>query len=325
MSWWRGDDQVHDDPDVDLIGAAAVCLHFMAMSWCARNLTDGRVPKARVQKLKGGDDPQALTDLLSDHSDFGGGKPWWVEVDGHYQIRNYLKYNPSRNDVLAARTRSSERVEKWRNGRGTNEPGNGACNGVTDDITNAGNNATVTGAPVPSPRDPDPDPPAKAGEDARRADSLVDDDADDESEQGGVAKSMPKFKPADFERFIEAFPASGRKKACDAWDALRPSPAVLAEIDRSLAPYSGQKYSAEDRSLFCGPSVYLNQRRWQDDDPFPAFTRAMSERNGSTRAPAIRGSPLQQRDQIVANMPDHVKARLAAGEAKIAAERAGQQ
>jgi len=65
-----------------------------------------------------------------------GNAPFWYEVEGGYQIRPYLKFNPSKEQVLKERAASSERVGRFRNG---------ARNAVTNAVTNA----SVTPAPVP--------------------------------------------------------------------------------------------------------------------------------------------------------------------------------
>ena len=62
MPWGRVDDTFHSHPKVTSIPAeirmAAVGLHWMAISWCNAQTTDGKVP-AHVIAALGGNDEQA--------------------------------------------------------------------------------------------------------------------------------------------------------------------------------------------------------------------------------------------------------------------------
>lgn len=109
MPWVRIDDHFDDSEDIDQMSAEAIALHVCGTTWSARNLTDGFIPAARVKKLPGGVDgvPPAL---------LGGEKPWWVAVESGYQIRSFLKYNPSAETVQAERDAAKERMQRLRSG-----------------------------------------------------------------------------------------------------------------------------------------------------------------------------------------------------------------
>ncbi|MEQ1936528.1 MAG: hypothetical protein ABL962_21975, partial [Fimbriimonadaceae bacterium] len=107
MPWVRTDDRFHEDPDLDYLSPEAVCLDKCAISWCSLNLTDGFIPSMRVTKLHGFSS-EAIVLLTTACAP--GNKPWWIEVDGGYQIRSYLKYNPSREQVLSDRASGKERA-----------------------------------------------------------------------------------------------------------------------------------------------------------------------------------------------------------------------
>ncbi len=149
MTWVRFDDQFHDDPDLyefDLSGDA-VCIHVCGTTWCAANLTDGRIPIGKVSKLHRGENVAAVQELVR--------AGWWVETDGAYIIRSFLKYNKSREQVLGERVATQKRVDKWRNGSPSNGVtdgvGNGGCNGVTHAVTHTVGNGACNTAPVPVP------------------------------------------------------------------------------------------------------------------------------------------------------------------------------
>lgn len=98
MPWVKFDDGFDDEPEIDNLSDSAVALYFTATTWSSRNLTDGFIPFGRVRKLPGGSE-SAAEELCN----CGGDKPWWIRVEGGYQIRSFLKYNPSAAEVEAQR------------------------------------------------------------------------------------------------------------------------------------------------------------------------------------------------------------------------------
>jgi len=114
MPWLRTDDRFDDDADLDFLSEGAVALNLCAGTWSSRNLTDGFIPEARVRKLFGYS--EAAVKLLLEAA-APGNKPWWIKVEGGYQIRNFLKYNPSAEQVRTERQRASERMQRARGPR----------------------------------------------------------------------------------------------------------------------------------------------------------------------------------------------------------------
>jgi len=105
--WAKFDDHFDDDPDGDIVGGMGICLFICAITWASRNLTDGFVPAARIPKLAGGGDPDAMTGLTDART------RWLVPVEGGYQIRSYLKYNKSKQQVLEDRQKEAQRQRDW--------------------------------------------------------------------------------------------------------------------------------------------------------------------------------------------------------------------
>lgn len=98
-----------DHPKVDALSDAAYRLHTQALLWCSRTLTDGHVPEDRVRRLVPTFKPAALRELLA------GDKPMWVPAaGGGYTIHDYLDWNDTRDEVLAAR----EHIRKVRSAAG---------------------------------------------------------------------------------------------------------------------------------------------------------------------------------------------------------------
>jgi hypothetical protein len=160
MAWAAIDDAILDNGKIGRAGALGLLLHTAAISWCARNLTDGRLPKHKVACLlnlsgvyvaPGNDagvpmrtrsarkcrtrapDVQAISAHLA-------ALGLWHDRGEEWEIHDYLTYNPSRVQVLARRAASRARVQKHRAGGG----GNAGCNAVGNAVTN-------DASPSPSP------------------------------------------------------------------------------------------------------------------------------------------------------------------------------
>ncbi len=167
MVWARIDDAILDNPKIAKVGVYGFALHIAGITWCSRNLTDGLIPFARVQSLLplnrvniDRQNPLALEDGGSSISGDTGldvhtiatklvEAGLWADTDDGYEIHDFLEYNPSRVEVLAAREKTRGRVQKHRSRK---------RNGVTNDAVTAlhpsGNgvsNAPVTPHPVPVP------------------------------------------------------------------------------------------------------------------------------------------------------------------------------
>lgn len=110
MPWVKITDTFDDDVDLETMSAEAVALFLCGTTYCARKLTDGFIPKARAERLPFSS-KQAISMLCE------GKNPWWVKVEGGYQVRSYLRYNPTKERVLADRAAGAERVRRMRGGQ----------------------------------------------------------------------------------------------------------------------------------------------------------------------------------------------------------------
>jgi len=153
MAWAKLDDKFDDDDETIEMSDNAIALHVCAMTYCSRMETDGFVSTARAKRLRGGR-MGGIKELLQYR--------WWVEVDGGYQLRSFLKFNPSkaeRNETRAETAkRKAEYDERRRNARRaalqTEPPTNG--NSVTTNVTPSVSNSESNGSPVPSRPVPSP-------------------------------------------------------------------------------------------------------------------------------------------------------------------------
>lgn len=107
MAWFKVDDNFYDHPKVDELSLEAVGLWTLCGTYCAKQLTDGRIPTRRVYKLGGSED--SIAELI----DAG----MWDEAEDGYQFRNWGEYQPTRDDVESAREAARERKRKQRRGK----------------------------------------------------------------------------------------------------------------------------------------------------------------------------------------------------------------
>jgi hypothetical protein len=98
------------DPGLAAIRDEAFRIYILAISYSAQQLTDGFVPHHICNMI-----PSSLDEPLR-------AQPWlplveaglWLEVEGGYQIKGYLKHNKSRAEIEAGRAKNAERVTKHR-------------------------------------------------------------------------------------------------------------------------------------------------------------------------------------------------------------------
>jgi hypothetical protein len=234
MSWARLDDAILDNPKIIAAGPLGFALHVAAITWCARNLTDGFIPKRRVAQLLDLASLQvsertkvrilhAVTadDVAADLARIG----LWHDHGESWELHHFLEYNFSRAQVLHRREKALDRVNKHRHL---------ACNAVT--------NAAVTRLPGPGPV---PVP--------RETLSLTPFAQGDRS---------PKSHFADF---WATYPRKRHKPAAlRAWQVVK-GDAQLAAV---VAGVERWKTSAQwDEGYVEDPATFLRQRQWEDDPP----------------------------------------------------------
>jgi hypothetical protein len=98
------------DPGLAGVPDEAFRVYVSSISYAAQQLTDGFVPRhVAVMLTSNLDEPLAA-------------EPWrpliegglWLEVEGGFQIKGYLKHNKSKAEIEAARSKVAERVTKHR-------------------------------------------------------------------------------------------------------------------------------------------------------------------------------------------------------------------
>lgn len=125
MGWVRIDDGFPQHPKVAKAGPLGIAMQVAALCYCNRYLTDGFIPRGVVPGLL---NLEGIAVHTWDGELFGGGEDatWqlvvadlieaglWEEVEGGYRIHDYLDYQPSRQQVLAERQKTAERVRRHR-------------------------------------------------------------------------------------------------------------------------------------------------------------------------------------------------------------------
>lgn len=111
MAWVKLDDQMPRHPKVRALSDRAFRVYVTAMCETSEFLDDGYVTATQVRDMKG--TPKVVAELIE--ADL-------FHVDGvGYQIKNYLRRNPSRKQVEQRRSDAAERIRRHRETRGVTE------------------------------------------------------------------------------------------------------------------------------------------------------------------------------------------------------------
>lgn len=110
MSWIKLDDQFSINDKVLAAGKDGRELHISALCHCGRNLTDGFIDARMVRQLAAMFEVYDWETAVDALLDVG----LWIEVEGGYEIANYLEFNPTRAKVEAQREARAERQARWR-------------------------------------------------------------------------------------------------------------------------------------------------------------------------------------------------------------------
>lgn len=110
MSWLKLDDSFFRNPKVREVDAAARLLYLAALCYCGAQLTDGHVSTRSLPLLAIDADVDDVDALAAQLVAAG----LWHAVAGGYQVHDYLAYNPSREQVLAARAAARARMAAHR-------------------------------------------------------------------------------------------------------------------------------------------------------------------------------------------------------------------
>jgi hypothetical protein len=140
--WVKLDDDFPDHPKLTALGADECWLHVCGICYCNRYLTDGFIPDGVIERLARIPDPQASMLSLVEAG-------LWHLCDKGCTVHDYLKYQPSREEMEAKRLDlHDKRVLAGSKGglatkrRARSDPANGVAKAAS---------AKQTGSPVPVP------------------------------------------------------------------------------------------------------------------------------------------------------------------------------
>jgi hypothetical protein len=117
MPWLKVDDKFTDHPKIAGLSDAAFRLHMCGLTYCARHLTDGRVPANEVPRLVRRLRKAAVDELIREGI--------WREMRPFdkleaYEIHDYLQWNDSKEHVMEKRDAWAERQRRAREARKAN-------------------------------------------------------------------------------------------------------------------------------------------------------------------------------------------------------------
>jgi len=154
MVWFKIDDGFYDHPKVEELlagrhGADAIALWTLAGAWCARQLTDGAIPAAKVARLGIPKHAQGAAELVR--------AGLWITTETGYRFHGWAEMQPLREDVTANRRAAAGRQRKHRNASVT--PHVTRDTSVTNSVSHTPVTASVTpllARAFPDPTRPDP-------------------------------------------------------------------------------------------------------------------------------------------------------------------------
>ena len=107
MAWFKVDDKLHSHPKVLGVSLRAMGLWVKAGSWCADQLTDGHIPRAALALLNATTtDARALVTA-----------GLWLETDGGWRFRDWVDYQPTKDQVEKRRAEDAQRKAEARAAR----------------------------------------------------------------------------------------------------------------------------------------------------------------------------------------------------------------
>lgn len=112
MTWLKTDDGYYDHPKIRALTLAEYVLHHGGQVLCARLETDGVITRDQIDLLvrKGLRNPTRVVKSLVEQG-------LWIEVEGGWQIHDFLDYNPSRAQKKKEREDGARRQRESRERR----------------------------------------------------------------------------------------------------------------------------------------------------------------------------------------------------------------
>lgn len=110
MTWVKIDDKFYDNPTNRALGPAGRDLFIAGLTYCAKGLTDGAIPKVDLPLLLA--QAQAKRSTVEKLLEAGR----WLDLGDRFEVAEYLTYQLSKERVLADRERARKKKQRQRAG-----------------------------------------------------------------------------------------------------------------------------------------------------------------------------------------------------------------
>lgn len=104
MTWFKLDDRFFDNPKIAALSDAAQLAYIKGGTYCARELTDGFIPFRKAREYA---TPKVIKELVPG---------LWETCGEGFKVHDYLKYNPTREQVQTERDAAKRRMFALRSG-----------------------------------------------------------------------------------------------------------------------------------------------------------------------------------------------------------------
>lgn len=108
MTWVKIDDKFYDNPTNRSLGPAGRDLFIAGLTYCAKGLTDGVIPKCDLPLLLA----QAQAKKATVEKLLEAGR--WLDLGDRFEVVEYLTYQLSKERVLAERERARKKKQRQR-------------------------------------------------------------------------------------------------------------------------------------------------------------------------------------------------------------------
>lgn len=150
MGWVRISDDFYDNRKFNRLTALGDSAWVRGLAYCNRNLTDGFIPTRTARSLV---DTTGLSASPMDAVAELVAEGLWEEVEGGYQVHDYLDYQLSAEHIRSRAEANRERVRRFteRKKREAEPVDNPADNADANALANGGSNGPATPYPNPNP------------------------------------------------------------------------------------------------------------------------------------------------------------------------------
>ena len=269
MPWVRIDENAMDHPKFLALTDGAWRLWCEGQAYCQKHLTDGAIPLSALKGFRYYS-PTRLKNLLAEQVP-GKGPCWHQDGSGSINVHDYLEWNDSRDEVLAARSDARDRRRRYRDRRASED--------ASPDVYGTQN--------VPS--------------------GVVCGDGEVPANGKRVSEKMTPLRER-FERFWAVYPRKvGKDAAWRRWEQLKPDETFT---DTAIATVQSQtrsvQWQKEGGQFIPHPATWLHQGRYLDEPDIPALTPADDLRSWCQHS---RGCPNRAYHDVLIDMEQRDKAK----------------